>query len=210
MLWNRSLVMYDAETNSYWSHILGQAMQGELKDTKLEMLPSEMTTWSEWLSKHPGTTVLNLSRTSKGYTKEVYQHPENFVYGWSVSFQRYHSRLDVLVKYPVLNVSINKQPLLITYDPGSTLAQIFSRTLDGRELSFVAAEPSKMRDNETGSIWDLTTGQAISGKRKGKRLERRLGMLSYRRAWETFYPGSKEISDANSTALSTPPGALNR
>ena len=32
MLWNRSLVMYDVETRSHWSHILGEAMQGELLD----------------------------------------------------------------------------------------------------------------------------------------------------------------------------------
>ena len=28
MLWNRSLVMYDKETGTLWSHILGEAMQG--------------------------------------------------------------------------------------------------------------------------------------------------------------------------------------
>ena len=31
MLWNRSLVMYDRETKSLWSHMLGEAMQGRLK-----------------------------------------------------------------------------------------------------------------------------------------------------------------------------------
>ena len=42
MLWNRSLVMYDVETKSNWSHILGRAMDGEMKGTRLEMLPSEI------------------------------------------------------------------------------------------------------------------------------------------------------------------------
>ena len=43
MLWNRSLVMLDQETKSLWSHILGQAMRGPLKGTRLEVIPSTMT-----------------------------------------------------------------------------------------------------------------------------------------------------------------------
>ena len=43
MLWNRSLVILDAETKSLWSHILGRAMQGPLEGETLEALPGLMT-----------------------------------------------------------------------------------------------------------------------------------------------------------------------
>ena len=43
-LWNRSLVMQDTETKSLWSHILGEAMDGELKGVVLKSLPSDMVT----------------------------------------------------------------------------------------------------------------------------------------------------------------------
>ena len=39
MLWNRSLVILDAETKSLWSHILGRAMRGPLEGETLEVLP---------------------------------------------------------------------------------------------------------------------------------------------------------------------------
>jgi hypothetical protein len=49
-------------------------------------------------------------------------------------------------------------------------AAVFERTLDGRELSFEAAEePGAARDRETGSTWD-TTGRAVSGQLEGERL----------------------------------------
>ena len=33
MLWQRSLVMRDLETGTLWSHLMGKAMEGELKGT---------------------------------------------------------------------------------------------------------------------------------------------------------------------------------
>lgn len=195
MLWNRSLVMYDADTNSYWSHILGEAMQGELKGEKLEMLPSEMTTWSDWLARHPDSTVLNLSRTSKGYTKEFYRNASHFVFGWSVGFQRYHCPLSSLMKEPLLNLTLDTSALLVTFDPSTTQGQLFSRKVNGRVLTFRLAKPGQMRDEQTSSIWNLVSGQAASGAMKGKRLQRQLGMLSYLQAWMTFYPSSKNVAE---------------
>jgi hypothetical protein len=91
-----------------------------------------------------------------------------------------------------LNLSLGKTALLVTFDAESTEAKLFSRTLDGRDLSFVAAQARQMRDEQTGSVWDISAGEAVKGPLKSKRLERRLGMLSYQRAWLTFYPTSKE------------------
>ncbi len=56
-LWNRSLVMVDTETESLWSHLLGKAMEGELKGTVLETLPATMVSWQSWKADHPATTV---------------------------------------------------------------------------------------------------------------------------------------------------------
>ena len=72
--------MMDVETGSLWSHILGEAMQGELKGTQLDSLPCDMVTWEAWLREHPKTTVLNLSRHKKhNYTREFYRQPERFL-----------------------------------------------------------------------------------------------------------------------------------
>ena len=72
-LWQRSLVMRDLETESLWSHILGECMQGELKGKKLELIPAEMTTWKQWLADHPQTTVLDMSPTAKRFDRECFK-----------------------------------------------------------------------------------------------------------------------------------------
>ena len=74
LLWDRSLVMYDVETESHWSHIRGEAMQGEFLSAKLVMLSSQMTTWDDWLAKHPETTVLSFNTGhSRDYSRDPYE-----------------------------------------------------------------------------------------------------------------------------------------
>ena len=57
-LWRDSLVMMDKETESLWSQISGNAFRGEWSGENLELYPSEMTTWGEWVKAHPETKVL--------------------------------------------------------------------------------------------------------------------------------------------------------
>jgi Protein of unknown function (DUF3179) len=58
-LYRNSLIMYDRETGSRWSHLLGAAVHGPLKGTALEMIPHRFTSWGEWRSEHPRTLVLS-------------------------------------------------------------------------------------------------------------------------------------------------------
>jgi len=64
-LWRNSLVMQDLETETLWSHITGEALEGELAGTRLEILPSIQTTWSEWKAAYPGSQVLVKSEEVK-------------------------------------------------------------------------------------------------------------------------------------------------
>ncbi len=194
MLWNRSLVMYDRETNTYWSHILGRGMKGDFEGQELEMLPSSMTTWAEWRRRHPDTTVLNLNRTAPRFTREFYASPAEFVHGWAVSRARFHVSYSDLRKAPVRNFIAGDEFLVLAYSQETTEAQLFSSLVDGRDLDFLPADGARMRDEQTGTLWDRGSGEALEGPLAGKRLEPRLSMISYRKAWLTFYPNSREVS----------------
>ena len=74
--------MYDRETDSLWSHLLGEAMKGPLKGSELKQIPSVMTDWKTWRTQHPESTVLWLSRTSHEYRREFYQQPERLPGIW--------------------------------------------------------------------------------------------------------------------------------
>lgn len=113
-LWNRSLVMQDTETKSLWSHILGEAMDGELKGVVLKSLPSDMVTWNKWKAAHPTTTVLNLKRSSRNYTKEFYKDPSQFVIGFRGDRRFHHCSFATLVAKPVLNIKTDGVQLVLT------------------------------------------------------------------------------------------------
>lgn len=196
VLWNRSLIMMDTETKSLWSHLLGECVHGKLKGTVLDTIPCEMLTWAAWKKQYPKTTVLNLSRTHKEFTKDIYKTPANFVLGWVVDDQAYSCSMEVLQKQPVRNLTAGKAALVLTFDANSTAARLYSRRVDGQELTLAADKPGFMRDKETDTTWDVT-GLAVEGKLKGKRLEAQVGIMSFSRAWKTFHPNGKVISNTN-------------
>lgn len=53
-----NLVMYDRESGSYWSQVLGTAICGPLRGIDLRILPSTVATWGDWRADHPDTGVL--------------------------------------------------------------------------------------------------------------------------------------------------------
>lgn len=193
MLWNRSLVMRDVETESLWSHILGKAMRGPLEGVELEALPGEMTTWSKWKQAHPETTVLNLSRTMKAYDDEFVgqQGRQRFVLGLKVVGQAYHLPWTTMVDQPILNATLEDQPLLVVFDDAG--ARVFDRRLDDRVFNFEPASDGAMRDKETGSTWTAALGEATDGPLKGAKLAHHVSIPSFTQAWMTFYPDSKAV-----------------
>jgi hypothetical protein len=192
-LWNRSLVMLDIETKSLWSHILGEAMAGELKGQLLKPIPSDMVTWVAWKRDHPKTTVLDMSRSDRAYTSEFYRDPQRFVLGFSGNLGMQHCSFATLMRQPVLNTDARGLPLLITFDKASTSARIFLRKLDGQVLTFVAVDQRTLRDDQTKSVWNRATGLASAGSLKGKRLSPHVGIVSFTKTWKKFHPDSKSV-----------------
>jgi hypothetical protein len=183
MLWNRSLVMRDLETKSLWSHILGECMQGELEGTKLELIPSVMTTWRRWLADHPATTVLDLRPTADRFSKEFYKDPGQFVYGVKVAGKPQAYSFAYLKHNPVVQEEVGGVPIVVTFDATSTSAMIFNR---GERRFKPALENGKLVEVGSGTSFDATSGLGSDGAQ----LEKLSGIVSYRRAWKVFYPES--------------------
>ena len=138
LLYNSDVLLFDRKTESLWSQLMTKAISGELKGEKLKIIPSENTTWADWLEKHPETTVLSLNT---GYNRNYATGPYQ---GYDKSEQLYFPVTDKKGAFPnkerVLGIEIKgvykaypvsrlKQgtnqdefkgvPLTITYDPKS-------------------------------------------------------------------------------------------
>jgi hypothetical protein len=58
-LYKSALVMYDRQTGSWWSQVLGQAIVGKLTGTHLELLPSAIVSWRDFKATYPGGLALS-------------------------------------------------------------------------------------------------------------------------------------------------------
>jgi hypothetical protein len=58
-LYNSNLVMYDRNTDSYWTQIEGRAIIGPLTGKELQLFPVDVVTWADWKSAYPASEVLS-------------------------------------------------------------------------------------------------------------------------------------------------------
>ncbi len=72
LLYNSDVLLYDKNTESLWSQIMGVAISGALVGEKLKSIPISHTTWRDWLAQHPDTRVLS---TDTGYARDYARNP---------------------------------------------------------------------------------------------------------------------------------------
>ena len=202
------LVMYDRQTNSLWSQLLGRAVEGSLVGKELEFLPSWQTTWQDWKTRHPDTKVL-----VKGYRGlrdpylSYYASGQAGVIGETIRDNRLNTKEfvigvalgDLAVVYPfrtlndqpLINDMIGDQPVLIVFDAENANGVVFDREVDGQILNFEAVGGLQIRDDQSASIWNGLTGAGISGDYAGAQLKRLKSTTVFWFGWKDFYPESR-------------------
>ncbi len=73
-MYRSAVLYYDRETETFWSQMTGQGVVGPQTGKQLKWLDSEVTTWGDWLKRHPETTVLKPPdpRGWKAYARDGY------------------------------------------------------------------------------------------------------------------------------------------
>jgi len=72
LLYNSDVLMYDRQTQSLWSQILGRAISGPSKGSVLQPVPVIHTNWQGWLQSHRQSSVLS---TQTGYARDYSSNP---------------------------------------------------------------------------------------------------------------------------------------
>ncbi len=77
LLYNSTMVMYDRREDgggeSLWLPLTGRAVAGPAAGTGLVTLPASLVTWSNWVARHPETTVIDgLPKFRKHYGMDPY------------------------------------------------------------------------------------------------------------------------------------------
>jgi hypothetical protein len=201
------LVMYDRQTESYWSQLLGESVAGEMVGTKLDFLPSWMMSWSQWKELHPDTLALDKGGRSGGRDAydSYYASDRAGVIGKTNNDERLYTKEFVIgveldntaVAYPftvlneqsIINDSVDGSDLLIVFDRNRGTGLVYDRNVGGQTLTFTpASEEMNLIDEETGSTWDAFSGQAVDGPLTGEQLERIKSTAVFWFGWVDFHP----------------------
>lgn len=215
LLFNTNLLPYDRATNSNWSQMRLDCVNGALLGTKIETFQLVETTWATWKAMYPLTKVVS---TETGFNRNYGNYP----YG------NYKTNNEFLLfpvapkderlpaKERVMGIIINGNAKVYRFGalPGDLMVRndIFReteivflgsethnfmlaferRTEDGTLLNFTAKHFDNglsnvvMTDDE-GNEWDVF-GEALIGPRKGQKLKRPDSYIGFWFAWGAFYP----------------------
>lgn len=190
LLWNLNLVMYDEQTESRWIQFSGEARSGPLQGKSLTPLDSIMTDWATWSARHPAGTVALLSRTFYNFRLSYYRDRSRFVLVSTATNPPKAWGFDTLDAAPILNVVLDDQPALVSFDRASVTARLFDRRVADQTLTF-RASGAWWADDQTGSLWDPIEGRAVFGTYAGLRLETLPSLVAFREVWLSIHPDTQ-------------------
>jgi hypothetical protein len=201
-----SLIMYDRETHTFWSHLTGAAIEGPLKGSQLQVVAATQTSWQQWRQAQPGTQVLphdypGQRDSYRGYFSggdagilgpkrtDARLPTKAKIVGVRVTDHAKAYSLGAVVKARVVNDVFQEVPLAV-FGAAPETARVYRRDLPDRTLTFSAAPGGKVSDQETGSTWDPLTGKATAGALVGTSLIPMTVTYSFWFGWVDFFPGT--------------------
>ncbi len=170
LLYNSDVLLYDRETDSLWSQLMGQAISGPLKGTPLKQITMAHTSWGDWLGRHPDTLVLS---RNTGFKRDYERDPyAGYADSNGVIFPVSHKDPRFHPKERVIGVEIDGQAKAY---PFSELAKSNGKIND----QIGAQEFSIVYDDElqSGTILDQNSNEIVS-------------TTVFWFAWYAFHPGT--------------------
>ena len=217
LLYNSNLIPYDRESDSNWSQMANECVNGDLINTPINTYLLVEMSWKTWKEMYPNADVLT---TSTGFSRSYGSYPYgNYRTSSSINFpvdiddDRLHR------KERVLGVIINGSAIAYQFDKfqgsdiqlvndnfvGTELVVVgseeknfmvaFERELDGNLLEFnvLQNELPAIIEDQDGNKYDVF-GKRIEGVDLGTTLNTPTNYIGYWFSWGAFYPGT-EIFD---------------
>jgi len=140
LLYNSNVLMYDrgGRPESLWSQMAGAGVSGPAGRVVLKTLPVDLTTWQDWVRRHPETKVLS-TRTGHGrdYTRNPYR--AYFATG-RLMFPVRRTDRRLPPKTPVLGIWVEHQAKAYPVSVFGRQARTVQQQLGGKRLT-IAFDP---------------------------------------------------------------------
>lgn len=197
--------MHNLETESLWSQVSGQCIQGEQEGKLLELYPSSISTFAEYRASYPDGMIL--VKPEKGEAGSSYNsyfadrdklgmfgRVDNFqrlagkdlVYGLRAGERQVAVSEEYLAKNGYAYIDQLQPPVMIAFNKEGNSVSAFA--VDDTELAAdaFAVTGNKIIKVDGKTVWDATTGKLLEGK--GKDLKEVAVMSAYWFAWASFFP----------------------
>ena len=213
LLYNSNLIPYDRGSESNWSQMKLQCVNGSLIGREIETSKIIETTYKTWREMYPASKILS---TNTGFGRQYGNYPyggyrtnNDLIFPVNLEDNRLQKKVRVLgliersetIAFPInsfeggisiKNVTFGGKDFVVIGSSGKNYAAAYKRKLDnGTTLEFTITQgelPVVMMDNE-GTKWDIF-GEAIEGPRAGESLQQAKAFIAYWFAWAAFYPNT--------------------
>jgi hypothetical protein len=199
--------MYDHQTNSLWNHLRGEPVVGSLARSgiRLKVLPVVVTSWREWRTEHPDTTVLDVQT---GYSRDYapgrpygryFASPDtmfpvsprsdqlrtkDLVFAVRTGTAHKVYPLDALRRTPVVNDRVGETEIVVLGKGDGRAARAYARG----SLTFQAGGvPGELVERGTGGRWRVEEERLVE-LATGRTLPRVGGHVVYWFGWYAFFP----------------------
>jgi hypothetical protein len=214
LLYNTNVIPYDRLTDTNWSQMRFEAVNGQLIGEKPEVISLIETSWATWKQMYPETQVVSgetgHNRNYGNYPYGDYKTNHN-----SLLFPVNKTDIRLQAKKRVLGImkgqnakvypierfgeetqlvfdTFQGEPLAVIGNKKANIVVALNRRLsDGTVLDLAlaggASNPWLLEDQE-GNQWNLF-GKAIAGPREGESLEAIPQMMGFWFSWPPFFEG---------------------
>jgi Protein of unknown function (DUF3179) len=213
LLYRSNKLMIDRQTQSLWLNLTGEPAVGRLagEPVRLPVLPVVVTTWQEWRTRHPATTVLALDREMErrwgfsylpgaadrrraGVSFPVWLHsgalePHAEIFAVRLGDRAKAYPLRRALAERVINDRLAGEPLVVVADAESGAVRAYRR--GGRSFA-PGSRPGEVVDAE-GRRWSAGE-DSLSPQGPGPAvppLERLPGHQAFWFAWYSLFPRSE-------------------
>ncbi len=155
LLYNSDMLLYDRQSESLWSQIMGEAISGPLAGSRLASIPVQHTTWEAWQQQGPSQVLSLDTGHERDYSRSPYGNydsDEAIYFPVTARSRQYHPKERVLGielagqarAYPFKELAQSVSPLhdtiggnkvVIHFDAAARSGRIFDS--EGRELPSV-------------------------------------------------------------------------
>ena len=184
-LLGNAMTWWDHSTGSIWTQPTGEAIAGPRSGERVDLLPSQFTSWRAWRDAHPETLALDVPAGPSSFDLTDFSIVVDFTED-SAAYA-----IPDLRRVGVVNDVVADVPVAVVVDPADpTRWAVYSRTVGGEVREFDIVD-GFLVDQDTGSRFTPARGLGVDGPLADEILDKVAAFTSFPDDVGTFWPDAR-------------------